>query len=280
MKYRNLGKTDITVSEIGFGAWGIGGGAYGPIDDKTSESTINEALACGVTFFDTASLYGDGHSEYILGRVLKRVRGDVVIATKAGTLPHTGFTMPQDFSYEHIMDSVEGSLRRLNTDYIDLLQLHSPSLDALEGGEAIQALKELKLQGRIREYGISVRSPIDGVTAILKYGFPAVQVNFNLIDHRAADCGLFDLAFLLGVGIIVRTPLCFGYLTGALQNDEKFSPSDHRCNWPEDQIQRWVSAPQVFASLSQNRGCTPSQFALRFCLDTVGISTVIPGMRR
>lgn len=128
MRYRRLGRSGLLVSEVGFGTWGLGGTSYGPVDDEESRRALELAFDRGVTFYDTSDLYGDGHSEEVLGQVFADRRGQVQIATKVGTLPHSGFYMPQDFSAARIVAGVEASLRRLRTDYLDLYQLHSPQM--------------------------------------------------------------------------------------------------------------------------------------------------------
>ena len=276
MKYRELGKTGITVSEIGFGTWGLGGDSYGPVDGKEAVQALELAFDKGVNFFDTSDLYGAGKSEEILGKTFKKVRDQVILATKGGTLPHTGFYMPQDFSEQHLTLALENSLKRLQTDNVDMYQLHSPTLDDLENNNVIQVLEKLKTEGKIREFGVSVRSPDDGLVAMEKYGFPVLQVNFNMIDQRALDNGLFDMAKENKVGIIVRTPLVFGYLTGNLNGKKDFKGQDHRANWPEEQLKRWANAPDLFSFLYKDK--TPVQAALRFCLYFDAVSTVIPGM--
>lgn len=279
MKYRPLGKTGLRVSEIGFGAWGIAGGAYGDVDEKESIEALNAAFDLGITLYDTSNLYGNGQSEELIGNVFKTKRNEVLIATKGGTLPHSGFHMPQDFSSTHLRESLIESLRRLKTDYVDLYQLHSPPLDVLEeSDEIIGALMAFKQEGIIREYGISVRSPMDGKAAIEKYGFMVIQVNFNLIDQRAEECGLFALAEDEGVGIINRTPLVFGFLTGFLSEDSKFQEGDHRANWPKDQIARWSDSAKLFSFLEKGGQRTQIQGAIKYCLDHPAVSTVIPGM--
>ena len=279
MKYRTLGTTRLTVSEIGFGTWGLGGNSYGPVDDAVSIAALRCAHEAGITFYDTSDLYGNGHSEEVLGEALQAVRQEIVICSKVGLLPHTGFDMPCDFSAEHIREGLEASLRRLRTDYVDLYLLHSPTLEVLRRDERIVAtLRELKSTGKIRSYGISARSPEDAHAAISEFDFSAAQVNFNLIDQRAVDNGLFARARDKGVGIIARTPLCFGYLTGKLTGTEEFTGMDHRNNWPADQLQRWAAAPDLFTYLNDGKARTPAQLALRFCLDHEGVSTVIPGM--
>ena len=167
MKYRRLGATGLKVSEIGFGAWGIGGDvngsvAYGPTDDNDSRRALQRAFELGITFYDTADFYGFGHSEELIGQALRDVRAQVVIATKVGLLDATG---RYDFTRRHIKHSIEGSLRRLGTDYVDLYQLHSPPIDSLDDG-VLATLQLLQAEGKIRAFGISVRSPDEGLVAI------------------------------------------------------------------------------------------------------------------
>ncbi|MGD0977367.1 MAG: aldo/keto reductase [Minisyncoccia bacterium] len=280
MKYRNLGLTGIKVSEIGFGAWGIGGlskGAtsYGPTNDKESEKALLRAFELGVNFFDTANIYGEGHSEELLGKVFKKNRHRIVIATKAGYFAHNS---PSDYSPANLRGSLKQSLRRLKTDYVDLYQLHDASIDIFKNGdETISTLKKLKKEGKIRAYGISVNSPNDGIAAIDKFGFPVVQVNFNMIDQRVLDCGLMDLVSKKNVGLIARTPFCFGFLTGKFSSG-MFGKRDHRSTWPEKQRQVWSHAPLLFSDIAKREKSTPAQLALRYCLSFKPISSVIPGM--
>ncbi len=282
MKYRKLDNTGLEVSEIGFGAWGIGGltrGAtsYGPTSDEESKLALRLAFESGITFYDTSDLYGYGHSERLIGETLKDVRGKTVIASKVGFLEHNG---PQDFSPRHIRESIERSLKRLQTDYLDLYQLHSPPIDLLEKDDSIlHTLSSLQKEGKTRAIGISARSPDDGLIAIEKLGFKSVQVNFNMVDQRAIENGLFDLAKKENAGIIVRTPLCFGFLTGGYSADSEFDFRDHRSTWPREQIERWATAQQLFSSiLEENEGQTGAQIALRFCLSFQSVSSIIPGM--
>lgn len=278
MRYRQLGSTGITVSEIGFGTWGLGGDSYGPVDDATSRASLELAFDRGVTFYDTSDLYGDGHSEAVLGQVFKQRRDRVVLATKVGTLPHTGFHMPQNFSAAYITKGLEASLTRLGTDYVDLYQLHSPPLDLPNWAEAVDTLEQLQRAGKIRAFGLSARSPADAKAAVAAHGFPVVQVNFNMIDQRAETTGLFALCAEQQVGVIARTPLCFGYLSGTMTGDEEFVGRDHRANWPREQLRRWAKAPELFNPLNAGTPRTLAQLALQFCLADPAVSTVIPGM--
>lgn len=282
MKYRRLGGTGIDVSEIGFGGWGIGGNvngavAYGPTDDAESKLALLRAFELGVTFYDTSDFYGFGHSEELIGQALKDVRSQVVIATKVGLLDASG---RQDFSCQYIRRSVETSLRRLGTDYIDLYQLHSPARDVFAEHEDVLALlQQLQNEGKVRAIGISVRSPDDGLFAVNDCGFKCIQVNFNLVDQRAVENGLFAACEKEHVGVIVRTPLCFGFLTGAYSVNTRFEESDQRTRWSPEQVRRWSEALQMFFNHGEARESqTPAHFALRFCLSYPAVSTAIPGM--
>lgn len=282
MKYRRLGSTGFQVSEIGFGAWGIGGNvngavAYGPTDDAESKAALRRAFELGITFYDTADFYGFGHSEQLIGEALKDVRPQVIVATKVGLLDASG---AQDFSSQRIRRSIEASLKRLQTDYVDLYQLHSPSMETLvQEDKILSVLQSLQAEGKIRAFGVSVRSPDDGLVAVTKFGFNVIQVNFSLVDQRAVENGLFDLCLEKDVGVIVRTPLCFGLLTGQYSQADGFDSFDHRGKWSSEQIERWAAASQLFSSaLLRRQSGTPAQIALRFCLSFKAVSTVIPGM--
>src|SRR3989338_10428534 len=280
MQYRPLGKTRITVSEIGFGSWGIGGrtkGAtsYGTTDDDESKRALEAAFDAGITLYDTSDLYGYGHSEELIGGVFAGRREKVVIASKVGYVKHGG---PHDFSPVRIRQCAEASLRRLRTDYIDLYQLHSPSLDELQRtAGAIEEIQKLKEEGKIRAIGISVKSPQDGFRAVTEFKAESVQVNFNMIDQRILDNGFLDFARDRGIGVIARTPLAFGFLSGTL-TDVSFSSDDHRSSWPESQLRRWASAPSMFKFLNESSSWTPTQIALKFCLSFPAVSSVIPGI--
>jgi aryl-alcohol dehydrogenase-like predicted oxidoreductase len=283
MRHRPLGRSGIDISEIGFGAWGIGGStpgatSYGKTDDATSLRALGAALDHGITFFDTSGVYGYGHSEELLGLAFTGQRDRVVIGTKAG-LREYGSQL--DFSPASIRASVEGSLRRLRTDYVDLLQWHNPSAERMETDEdEIRATAErLKYDGLIRAFGISIRAPQDGFVAIRKLQPDALQTNFNLLDQRALDCGLLDAAASAGCAVIARTPLCFGFLAGHIDEATRFAPDDHRSRWPHKQIEWWARGGRLMREqAASERGQTPGQFALRFCLSLMGITSAIPGM--
>lgn len=279
MRYRALGATGLHVSEIGFGTWGIGGTAssavaYGPTDDAESRRALRRAVDLGVTFFDTADLYGGGHSERLIGETLGGVRDAIVIAGKAGFRDGGA---AQDFSAAHLRNALEASLRRLGTDRIDLYQLHGPPLDAVPG--ALETLAALRRQGKLRALGVSVRSPDDGLAVSELPGLDAIQVNFSLVDQRAVANGLLARCVARGIAVIVRTPLCFGFLTGAYPPETAFAAGDHRRRWSPVQVARWAGAHETFAAVLRRSGAdTPAQGALRFCLSYPAVASVIPGM--
>lgn len=280
MRYRALAETGLRASVIGFGAWGIGGPtagrtSYGPTDDHRSLATLARAFDLGITFYDTSSAYGDGHSEELIGAAFQRSRDKIIIASKVGFI---SFSQPQDFSVGAIRRSLEQSLRRLRTDYLDLYQLHTPPMETLERSpEILKTLALLELEGKIRAFGVSVRSPEDGLVAIDRFGVKVLQVNFNLIDQRALDSGLFERAREQRVGIIARTPFNFGFLTGKYANLQ-FDSRDHRSGWPREQLERWAEAAVLFAKLNTGSTRTLAQLALQFCLAPESVATVIPGM--
>jgi aryl-alcohol dehydrogenase-like predicted oxidoreductase len=282
MKYRALGSTGLRVSEIGFGAWGIGGAAagavaYGPTDDDESRRAIGRAVELGITFFDTAGLYGYGHSESLLGETLRTVRPRVVLASKAGRVDQLG---GQDFTPPAIRRALTDTLRRLRTDYLDVFQLHDPPLAQLRAEPSIvETMRTLKAEGWIRAWGISALSPEDGLAAVREFGVETLQVNFNMADQRARECGLFDLCEAGDVGLIGRTPLCFGFLTGHYAPDAAYDAHDHRSRWSVAQRRAWSAAPEALTAAEwRDDSETGAQQALRYCLSYPALSTVIPGM--
>lgn len=280
MRYRSLGRTGLRISEVGFGAWGIGGDAggavaYGPADRGESLRALGAALERGINFYDTSDFYGHGRSEEMIGEAFAGRRGEVVIASKTGLL---GDGTTTDFSAAHLRRALEASLKRLRTDYVDLYQLHSPPPEALKD-DVVSALELLQQEGKVRAFGLSARSPEEGKAALERFGFPALQVNFNLIDSRAVDCGLFELAARENTGIVARTPLSFGFLTGRYEAGGNFHEKDHRRRWSPEQRALWAEAPELFRKIiGKMPGQTAAQFALRFCLSHARVSSTIPGM--
>ena len=176
---------------------------------------------------------------------MKEVRHDIVISSKVGFVNFKG---EQNFSPEYIRSSLESSLKRLQTDYIDIFQLHDPQITLLQEDHRImETLESLKQEGKIRIIGISTKSPEESLIAIEQFNVKGIQVNFNLIDQRALDNGLFKKCEELGVGIIGRTPLCFGFLTGQYGANDNYDASDHRSLWSREQVDRWANAYKLFS---------------------------------
>lgn len=281
MKYRKLGSTGLEISEVGFGAWAIGGNvhgnSYGPTDDDESLRAIAVALNFGCTFFDTADCYGHGHSEELLGQALQGRRPNVVIATKGGS---DFYNQPPrlNFTESHLIFAVEQSLRRLGTDYIDLYQLHNPPFTLLEHGRFFEPLEKLKAQGKIRHYGISIHDPQEGLMA-MKAGKPAaIQVVYNYL-HRDAAEELFPRALAEGVAIIAREPLANGFLTGKYTKDSIFPVGDIRHQWSSKYQTHLIHRVQDFLKAAAASSWPASQTALRFVLAQPAVSVVIPGCK-
>jgi len=211
--------------------------------------------------------------------VFKDLRDRVQIATKAGLLE---YGRPPDFTPASLRRSLEGSLARLGTDYVDLLQLHNPPRRVIEQSDEIRKLvDEFRRSGKIRAFGVSLRLPEDGLLAIEHMEPDALQTNLNLLDHRAIDCGLLDLSARRGTSLIARTPLCFGFLSGGYDAETRFDDRDHRSRWSRGQVAGWVEgAKQVLCCMADPSIQTASQFALRFCLSFPEVATAIPGMLR
>jgi len=280
MKYRVLGKTGLKVSEVGFGAWAIGGNAhgnsYGPTDDKQSLAAIARALELGCNFFDTADVYGHGHSEELLGQALRGHRSDVVFATKVGGDFYHG-TPRMNFTSDYLEFALGKSCERLGSDYIDLYQLHNPPIKLIRDGKIFKTLEKLKASGRIRHYGISIHDPQEGLLAMKNGEIGAVQAVFNILRQEAKN-QLFQEATKNNVGLIAREPLANGFLAGKLRTESTFPIGDIRHNFPLDYISQLTMATASLKFLESNSR-TLAQAALRFVLDHKDVSSVIPGAK-
>jgi aryl-alcohol dehydrogenase-like predicted oxidoreductase len=281
---RQLGARGPKVGVIGFGGWAIGGrtageSSYGETDDDMSRAAIRRAVDRGVTLFDTAPAYGDGRSERLLGEVLAPFRARVQIATKAG---YASWTAAPDFSPAALDRSLDSSLERLRTGWVDVLWLHSPPTDLLlETPEIFAALDRMVADGRIGLWGISCKAPEDALRVLDRHRVPLLQVNLNMLDIRMVECGLAERAEAAGVGIVARTPLCFGFLTGTIGPGATFPDGDHRRAWPARQIDAWAAgAAATLAIAGAAPGAEACAAALRFCLSFPAVATVLPGAVR
>lgn len=291
MEYKRLGARGPVVSTVGFGAWGISGRDWGTTDDDKSRKAIEEALDSGVTFLDTADVYGFGHSEDLIREVLDRRsdRNKIVIATKAGNnfysflgQQHGTTPINADYSVKHLVYAAEQSLRRLNREVLDILQLHSPDLKILERDEPWLALEKLKKEGKIKHTGWSVQSFKETEHAhILERHhelLDVIQVRYNLLE-REAEKVLFPMAQRYGTGVIVRIPLLFGLLSGKFKTDARFGDNDHRRNnLSPEKLEAYLTALKKYQPLfDEFPQYTMAQMSLRFCISHPACHTVIPG---
>jgi aryl-alcohol dehydrogenase-like predicted oxidoreductase len=287
MQYRKFGHTGLTVSEIGFGAWAIGGGAmvgttaigWGDADDTVSTKAIHAALDAGITFFDTADIYGLGHSEELLGKELTG-RNDVIIATKVGNVARNGqFTT--DYTKEYIVSACEASLRRLRLECIDYYQLHTARLAHLQQGECNEAMQQLQQQGKIRYWGLSLNTfePEADAQFLMNHNLGnGFQLVLNIINQKALP--LLQQAAAKGYGIIARMPLQFGLLTGKFDTQAAFSENDHRKNrLTREVIDATLEATAPVWDLCKKYQCNKTQLALSYILSYREVATVIPGIR-
>ena len=310
MKRRILGRTGLEVSEIAFGAWAIGGNrygnSYGTTDDAESRRAIRRALDLGCNLFDTADVYGHGHSEELLGDALHDVRHQVIIATKVGgnfynrgvhpllqdriadaagtpfdeippdvPLPVTHDTC---FDPQYVRFAVIRSLRRLRTDYIDLLQFHNPPVSLIGQPETYAVLEELKQEGMIRWYGVSVHPPDEGLAAITATMPDTVQIAYSLARREAAAT-FFPAARAAGIGVLAREPLANGFLAGRYGPDHVWESGDVRARMPAPYVAQLAALGQRVRELAERSGHSAAQLALKFVLDDPAVATAVVGMK-
>jgi aryl-alcohol dehydrogenase-like predicted oxidoreductase len=287
MRYRTIERAGLTVSTVGFGAWAIGG-SWGTVSDDESMAALHAAVDSGVTFIDTADVYGDGRSE----RLVARLRGErpdakLVIATKAGRRldPHVA----GGYNAGNLAGFVDRSLTNLATERIDLLQLHCPPTDVYYRPEVFAALDDLVAAGKLRAYGVSVERVEEAEKAILYPGVASVQIIFNIFRTRPADRFLAEAA-AKGVGVIARVPLASGLLSGRMTAATTFEAGDHRSfnrhgeSFDVGETFSGVPYEEGLAVVDEIRplvpeGWTMAQLALRWILMHEGVATVIPGAK-
>jgi len=287
MEYRELGRTGWKVSAVSFGAWAIGG-AWGDVADKESLAALRRALDVGVNFFDTADVYGDGRSERLLARLRKERREPFYVATKAGRRldPHEA----AGYNRRNLEAFVERSLRNLETEAIDLLQLHCPPAPVFYQPEVFGVLDDMVKAGKLRHYGVSVEKVEEGLKAIEYPGVQSVQIIFNIFRQRPSEL-FFGEARRRRVGILARLPLSSGMLTGKFDRASSFEPSDHRAfNRHGEAFDRGETFSGVdyetgLAAVDALRplvpaGATLGQLALRWILMFPEVTCAIPGAKR
>lgn len=279
---RPLGSSGLSVTDVGLGLWAVAGGEWGPGDDADSLAAIEAAFDAGVNFFDTADVYGAGHSEELLGRSMTGRRDRFIVATKIGW---TDFDRDRDRSQydtvEKLMAGVAGSLSRLGTDYLDVIQCHIGYPEP-NTGVFIEGFKRLKEAGTVRACGVST-SNFDHLRRFNEEGgCDVLQVDYSILD-RFPEREIFPYCQEQGIGVIVRGPLGMGLLTGKFAADDTFPEGDFRRAWTEDPSQRsqFLADLAVVEQLKAvaTDGESLSQFALRFVRSHPAVSTVIPGAR-
>ena len=279
---RTLGKSGIDVTAIGLGLWAVRGDQWGAVDDRATLDTIDAALDAGVTFFDTADVYGDGHSEELLGQAMQGRRDRFIVASKIGWkgFDDTRRTTAYD-TVEKLVAGVESSLRRLQTDYLDIIQSHisyrEPTMEIF-----VEGFQRLQRDGKVRAYGLST-SDFEYLQAFnADGGCATLQIDYSILN-RTPEKDVFPYCQTHNIGVIVRGPLAMGLLTGKFSQDTVFEENDFRRNWQTDPDQnaifrhdlKVVERLQPLASEAR----TMAQLALQFVLAHPAVSTVIPGAK-
>ncbi len=285
MNFRELGRTGWKISEVSFGAWGIGGDVWGATDDRVSLRALHRAVDLGVNFLDTADVYGDGHSEKLIAQLRGERREEIIVATKAGRRlnPHVA----AGYNRENLTAFVERSLKNLGTDAIDLLQLHCPPSDVYDTDEVFGILDDLVTAGKLRYYGVSVERVDEAMRAIEHDGVQSVQIVFNMFRLKPAD-EFFAAAAARKVGILARLPLASGLLSGKLRADTLFPPEDHRSfnrrgeAFDKGETFSGIDYQTGLEAVDELRPLVPedasmAQFALRWILMFPEVTAAIPG---
>src|SRR5437870_5748672 len=287
MKTKTLGRTGYEVSCVGFGAWAIGG-TWGAVDDAEAMRCLHRALDLGVNFFATADVYGDGHSERLLARLKRERSEEIIIATKAGRRlePHVA----SGYTRENLSAFVDRSLQNLETDTLDLLQLHCPPTEVYYNPQLFEALDDFIKAGKIRYYGVSVERVEEALKAIEFPNVQTVQIIFNIFRQRPAEL-FFREAKRRNVGILARVPLASGMLTGKLTAHSQFAADDHRAfnrygeafdrgeTFSGVDYETGLRAVEELRALLPS-GMTMAQFALRWVLMFDAVTCAIPGAKR
>jgi aryl-alcohol dehydrogenase-like predicted oxidoreductase len=286
MRYRQFGKTDMKISELSFGTWAIGG-SWGKTEDKEALKGLQKAMDAGVNFFDTADVYGDGHSEELLAKATKGKEDQIYIATKfcrAGDIHD-----PATYSEASVTTYVENSLKRLQREQLDFLQIHCPPTEIIKDGAVFEVLDHLQQQGKIRYYGVSVETVEEGLIAMEYPNVAGLQVIFNIFRQKPIT-ELFPVAKEKNMGILARVPLASGLLTGKFHHGHIFEQDDHR-NFNKDgeafnvgetfaglPFEKGVELSQELKWIAENRG-NMTRAALKWIMSHDAVTSVIPGFK-
>ena len=286
MKYRTLGKTGFSVSDVGYGAWGIGGALWQGGTDDESVRALHRAIDLGINFIDTALAYGDGHSEKLVGRVAREAKKRIYIATKVPPLNQEwpakpGVGIDKVFPYEYILRSTETSLQHLKVDTIDLQQLHVWNPEWFHREDWRRAFEELKTSGKVRAVGVSINDhQPDSALELVQSGLiDCVQVIYNVFD-QSPEKNLFPLTQKMNVGVLARVPFDEGSLTGSVTEASVFQPKDFRSEYFREGRKKQVV--EHISAIERDLGITRdslAEIALRFIISHPAVSSTIPGMR-
>ena len=288
MRYRKLADTDVTLSEVGFGVWTVSAGWWGEFSDDQAADLLRRALDLGVTFFDTGDTYGNGRGETILAKAFNGRRDQIVIGTKFGYDFYTNPDLnrgqrerPHDWSPKFVRFALEQSLKRLETDYIDVWMLHNPRMDAIQSDDLFALLEDLKSEGKIRAYGASLGPAIAGTEhgdqALQTRKLDALQIIYNLLEQDPVRRFL-PLAREKNVGILVRVPHSSGMLEGKYTPETTFPPSDHRSHRPRSWLIEGLQKIETLRFLYEDRGMTLGQAALKWVLAEPTVTSAQPNI--
>ena len=284
MKQRLFNRTGEAVSEIGLGTWQLSGADWGEVDESQALETLRAAAAGGVNFFDTADVYGLGRSEQLIGKFLQGTPGRIFVATKLGRFPEPGW--PQNFTLDAMRRHTEASLRRLGVESLDLTQLHCIPTAVLRDGEVFESLRQLKREGKIKHFGVSVESNEEALICLRQEDLSSLQIIFSIFRQKPVE--FFEEAKRRSVALIVRLPLASGLLSGKFTKETQFAATDHRAYNREGQA---FNVGETFAGLPFEKGIelsdalramvpegmTMAQMALRWILDFDAVTVIIPG---
>jgi len=285
MVYRKLGRTGYSVSDIGYGAWGIGGKQWLGGEDAESLRALHRAIELGLNFIDTALAYGDGHSERLVGQVVRQTSQKVYVATKVPPKNHLwparpGIGIEEVFPYHYTVECAEESLRNLATESIDLLQLHVWNPEWIHRDEWRRAFRDLKRAGKVQAVGVSINDHApDSALDLVRTGLvDTVQVIYNIFD-QSPEANLFPLCQKENVGVLARVPLDEGALTGRIDESTTFEPGDFRGWYFRGDRKRQVAEHVAALQHDLGDGANLADTALRFCISHPAVTSVIPGMR-
>ncbi len=295
MRYRQIANTDVTVSEVGFGVWTVATTWWGVHEEAIGLRLLTQAFDAGITFFDTADAYGNGLGETIVAKALGAHRAELVIGTKFGYDFYTATSrrgheeLPHDWRPEYVRTALERSLQRLQTDYVDIYQLHNPRLEALQQDDLFAVLEALKHEGKIRAYGpalgpaIAERQVAEGAYAIEHRPADLVFMIYNLLEQMLGE-GLFALARQHQRSILVRVPHASGLLDGTVTEQTVFGEGDHRVHRvsTDERKQQWqvngLKKVKQLAFLTEGAGRTLGQAAIKFILAEPSVAAVLPNI--